>query len=102
MLHIELSLELKTEFLMLKDVMLTALLKPVMRDLDAECLASCGAWCLAPSRQLELALLHGCWPLQGDALIYTGYKISSQYNSFGIRKILTYCSSVCLRLFSEQ
>lgn len=102
MLHTELCLQLKTGFLTLKDVRLTALLKPIMRDLDLECLASSGAWCLTPSIQLELALLHWCWPLQGDALIYTGYKIPSKYNSFRIRKILTYCSCICLRLFSEQ
>lgn len=100
--HTELCLQLKTGFLTLKDVMLTALLKPIMGGLDPECLASSGAWCIAPSIQLELALLHWCWPLQGGALIYTGYKIASKYNSFGIRKMLTYCSCICLRLFSEQ
>jgi len=54
----ELCLQLKNGFLTLKDVMLTALLKPIMRDQDPECLASSRAWCLAPSIQLELALLH--------------------------------------------
>lgn len=55
--HTELCLQLKTGFLTLKDVTLTALLKPMVRDVGPECLASSGAWCFTPSVQVELALL---------------------------------------------
>lgn len=82
----ELCLQLKTGFLPLKVVMWMALLEPILRYLDPECLARLEAWCLVPSMQLKLAPLCWCWPLQGDALIYTGYKIASKHCSFGIKR----------------
>lgn len=42
---------------------------------------------LAAQHHLYSWSWHWYWPLQGDALIYTGYKISSEYSSFRIRKI---------------
>lgn len=80
-----LCLQLKTGFLPLKVVMWMSLLKAILRDLYPERLAGRGAWCLVPSVQLELAPLSWCWPLQGDALIYPGYKIASKHRSCGIK-----------------
>lgn len=43
MSHTDLCLQLKTGLLTVKGAMLTALLKPIMRDLDPESLANSGA-----------------------------------------------------------
>lgn len=76
MSHTEVCLQLKTGFLTLKDVMLTSLLKPVMKDLHPDCFC----------KFLVLSVIYtsgvGMAPLMlafsGDALIFPGYKIPSK------------------------